>query len=212
MVRAVFFDVANTLLYKPDFFPSVANVLKKHGHTIELTELELRHKLLSEFYTFPDKTSREFYLEFNADFLLSIGIAPSKELLDELFSACSYLPWKAFTDTVFLSELALPLGVFSNWDTSLSQKLKEHFNVDFKWIFGSANSGIRKPSPAFFEQAFSLTDLAPEEILYVGDSLKLDVIPASSLGIKSVLIDRSGIYPSTSCDRIRNISELVNYL
>jgi FMN phosphatase YigB (HAD superfamily) len=212
MVRAVFFDVANTLLYKPEFFPIVANVLNKYRHHIDLTELEIRHKLLSEFYTFPDKTSREFYLGFNTDFLLSLGISPTPELLDDLFSACSYLPWNAFSDTAFLSEIAIPIGVFSNWDTSLSQKLKEHFDVEFQWIFGSANTGIRKPSLAFFEQSFSKTGIAPEEMLYVGDSLKLDVIPASSLGIKSVLIDRSGIYSNASCERISNMYELINFL
>lgn len=212
MVKAVFFDVANTLLHKPDFFPIVSNILKKHGHSIPLFELELRHKLLSEFYIFPDKTSREFYLGFNTDFLLSLGIYPIPELLEDLFNGCSYLPWKAFTDTAFLSEIPLPIGIFSNWDTSLSQKLKENFDLEFQWIFGSANTGIRKPAIAFFEQAFSQTGLLPEEILYVGDSLKLDVIPAKSLRIKSVLIDRSGIYPNTSCEHISNMSELINFL
>ena len=38
----------------------------------------------------------------------------------------------------------------------------------------------------------------PEEIIYIGDSLKLDIEPAFKLGMKPYLIDRNNDYPFSS--------------
>ena len=116
MVRAVFFDVANTLLDKPSLYSRMQEVLNRHGHVIPTSVLIKQHRLLSELVTFPDKTSRDFYLVFNTELLLSMGIVPGEQLVSELFDSCTYLPWAPFDDTVFLDEIDKPLGVLSNRD------------------------------------------------------------------------------------------------
>src|SRR3954471_5882027 len=94
--KYILFDAANTLIHKPAVWEKMPAVLERHGITIAIDKLKYNHKLLSEIIDFPDRTSCEFYTEFNRQLLLSLGIIPTPALLDELFSACKGLPWEKF--------------------------------------------------------------------------------------------------------------------
>ncbi|WP_152267602.1 HAD family hydrolase [Agriterribacter humi] len=212
MIKAVFFDVANTLLYKPDLFNRIGDVLKKNGYTVKQNSLIQKHKLLSEVFAFPDKTSKEFYTSFNTELLYLLGIPANETLVREIFEACSYLPWQPFEDTPFIQTIQQPVGVLSNWDDTLPGKLKEHFAFPFSWILGSQLKGVRKPDPAFFTMMIESAACDPKEILYVGDSLKLDIAPALQAGINAVLIDRADIFENSPVKRITNLAQLEKYL
>lgn len=207
-VKAVFFDVANTLLHKPGLYPAMLGTLRAHGADVPARLLLERHRLLSEIVMFPDRTSRHFYDEFNAHLLRSLGIAPTDSLLDDLFSACSYLPWEAFPDTSELESLALPIGILSNWDASLQERLSMLDPISPRWIFGSSQQRLRKPDPAFFRLAIDAAGIPPGEIAVVGDSLRLDIEPALRLGMQAFLVDRDDLYPTATVQRIRHFGEI----
>jgi HAD superfamily hydrolase (TIGR01549 family) len=57
-------------------------------------------------------------------------------------------------------------------------------------IASSARWGVHKPSPAFFEQIISVVGSPPEDIVYVGDRLDNDILPAAEAGMKTVFIRR----------------------
>lgn len=212
MIKAVFFDVANTLLDKPDLYINIQGVLTKHGHAVAPAVLKERHRLLSEVILFPDKTSREFYVTFNSHLLFSLGIIPTPQLLDDVFAACTYLPWQPFEDVSALTDITLPKGVISNWDRSLPEKLKTFIPLEFQWILGSEEMQVRKPEPAFFERALAHAGLKPDDVLYIGDSIKLDIQPALALGIRAVLIDRLDLYAGSSLERVRSFHDLRRFL
>jgi FMN phosphatase YigB (HAD superfamily) len=71
---------------------------------------------------------------------------------------------------------------------------------------------VRKPSLEFYRNVLLYSNLRADEVLYVGDSIKLDIQPALLLGIKAVLIDRLDLYPNAAVNRIRTMSELQQYL
>ncbi|TAF34974.1 MAG: HAD family hydrolase [Cytophagales bacterium] len=208
----IFFDVANTLLHKPDLFPNINSVLEKYHYHMPLSHLKKVHKLVSEVFVFPDKTSKEFYLAFNTDFLLSLGVLPTPALLDDIFNACTYLGWKPFEDTSILASLKHPLGIISNWDKSLPEKLKTYFDINFERIFTSEIAQLKKPDIRFYERALANLGYAPEQVLYVGDSLKLDILPALKLGIKAVLLDREDAYPYYKGHKINDLSQIKSFI
>lgn len=208
----VVFDVAGTLLSKPLVYEKISAVLLESGKEIPLEEIVYKHKLVSEFFVFPDKTSKDFYQTFNAEFLMALGVIPKVTLLNKLFESCTYLPWVPFEDTKFISGISLPKGILSNWDLSLKEKLDSFFPNMFDNILGSAERGIRKPQIEFYQLLISQLGVAPDRIIYIGDSLRLDIIPATQLGIKAILIDRDNVYPFTGVDRIKSMSELDKYL
>lgn len=212
MKKAIFFDVANTLLHKPSLFSNIHDVLRDHGIEMDTGRLQDRHKILSECTKFPDKTHRKFYDKFNSELLRALGILPTRSLLDGIFERCSYLPWRAFDDTAVLSEIRLPVGIISNWDSTLSEKLKTLLPYEFKWIIGSKVEGKRKPDPGFFRKIVAYTGYSPSDIIIVGDSVKLDIEPANKIGMQAILIDRTGFYESGNVPRITSLTEILDYL
>ena len=211
-MKYLLFDAANTLIYKPNIWERILKVLQDNGYKINETELKLRHKLLSEIINFPDTTSRGFYEEFNSELLMALGIIPDENLLKELFEACSYLPWKAFDDCEEIKKLDIKKAVVSNFNSSLQEKLEGLIGENiFNEYIVSEKETLRKPSLEFYARALEKLNAEAGEIIYIGDSLKLDIIPAKKLGIKALLIDRDNIYPSAK-DRITNFSEIKNYL
>lgn len=210
-IEYIFFDVAGTLLYKPELYTKIQMVLKANGFLFEIAEIKEKHKILSEAISFPDRTNQDFYTNFNAELLFSLGVLPDEELLKKLFSACSYLPWEKFEDTKILSELQVPIGVISNFNSSLRTKLESFFGSIFQNIFVSEELGVAKPAKRFYEIAAEKVDVQPERILYLGDSLKLDVKPALEVGFKPLLIDREDLFPNSKY-AISSLLEIKNFL
>ena len=143
---------------------------------------------------------------------MALGIIPNENLLKELFEACSYLPWQAFDDCEEIRKLDIKKAVVSNFNSSLQEKLEGLIGENiFDEYIVSEKENLRKPSLDFYTRAIEKLNAEASEIIYIGDSLKLDIIPARKLGIKALLIDRDNIYPSAK-DRITNFSEIINYL
>jgi FMN phosphatase YigB (HAD superfamily) len=193
-IRYILFDASNTLIHKPRLWPAIQSVLTKYGYSIQEEKLKLHHKLLSEVIEFPDRTSEAFYKYFNSELLMSFGIVPNEELLNQFFSACSYLPWERFNDTNWLDTCKLPIGVLSNFHNNLPDILNKLFGNIFSNIIVSETLEIRKPDMAFYQNALSQIGLQAREILYVGDSMKLDILPSKNIAFETYLIDRFDIY------------------
>lgn len=62
-----------------------------------------------------------------------------------------------------------------------------------EWDFGvfSGIVGVEKPDPKIYQIALEKAgNVAPEEVLHIGDSMRKDYIPARSVGMHAVLLDR----------------------
>ena len=62
-----------------------------------------------------------------------------------------------------------------------------------EWDFGvfSGLEGVEKPDPRIYEIALERAgNIAPEETLHIGDSLRKDYFPAKSVGMHALLLDR----------------------
>lgn len=60
--------------------------------------------------------------------------------------------------------------------------LKEYFDV----VVGYDMTGYKKPHHAPFECALSLLECQPHDAMYVGDSIRRDIDPASAIGMTAV--------------------------
>lgn len=118
-----------------------------------------------------------------------------------------------------LRERGILVGLVSNIDrdqlTYLSQAagLSGHFD----WMLSSEEARSCKPDLAIFEEAIRRTGCAPQETVFVGDTLAQDIAGANRVGMRSVLLwhrdDRS---PPADGPRprhiIRRIPELLEPL
>ncbi|GIH76507.1 HAD family hydrolase [Planobispora longispora] len=57
-------------------------------------------------------------------------------------------------------------------------------------VYTSDGWGVAKPDPAFFAEVVAVSGREPGEILYVGDRLDNDVLPARAAGMRTALIRR----------------------
>ncbi|MBA3704403.1 MAG: HAD family hydrolase [Bacteroidetes bacterium] len=210
-IKYILFDAANTLIHKPLLWKNLQSSLTKFSYKVPDEILKRNHKLISECLQFPDRTSKEFYKAFNSELLYSLGISPSQELLDDIFASCSYLPWEKFSDTSVIDSLNLPIGILSNFNNSLKVTINKEFGELFKHVFISENYGVAKPNPDFYKIVVKETGFTPSEILYIGDSIKLDMEPAIKISLNTLLIDRDGLYPIYK-NRITSLEQLTLYL
>jgi HAD superfamily hydrolase (TIGR01549 family) len=211
MIQYIFFDVAGTLLGKPTLYSIIQNTLQDFGHVVSIDEIKSKHKLLSEVIHFPDRTDKAFYEKFNSELLYLLGIVPEEAIVNSIFKNCTYLPWEAFDDTQILKEINLPMGVISNFNTSLKDKLEQFFGPVFQDVFVSEELEVAKPNIEFYQKALEKIPFVAHEVLYVGDSIKLDLEPASKLGFKVLIIDRDHFYPNSK-NKISNLTEITQFL
>jgi len=212
MIRYIFFDLGNTLIYKPGVYEEIQKVLAYYNIKVPLEYLILRHKLLSEIIDFPDKTNKDFYINFNKKLIDILGVAVNYSISEEIFTRCDNIEWKAFDDVSILKKIEIPMGIISNWDKTLEEKLKILHPISFDTTIGSQIYGFRKPDSGLFNLALEKTGCKAEEVIFVGDSIFLDYRPAYNSGMKAILIDRFNIYPYFNGNKIRTMNELTNYL
>jgi putative hydrolase of the HAD superfamily len=85
---------------------------------------------------------------------------------------------------------ALYLGLVSNIDDDQLEHLIELAEIGelFDSALSSEQASSCKPDPAIFEEAVQRAGCAPDEALFVGDTLAQDIAGANRAGLRSVLL------------------------
>ncbi|MFJ8627483.1 HAD family hydrolase [Kitasatospora sp. NPDC093550] len=82
------------------------------------------------------------------------------------------------------------LAIAGNQTVRAGRILRDLFTADVDLIGTSDDWGASKPDLAFFERVAEVVPADPGEILYVGDRLDNDVLPAARAGMRTALIRR----------------------
>jgi putative hydrolase of the HAD superfamily len=227
-VRAVFFDVGNTLLYP---YPSVSevcrDVLLNAGHVRDVGAIDRLMPLVDAYYEDRYREDDTFWTDeaetsgvwvgMYALLCRELGIDEDAEVLarrvyDEFGDPAR---WRAFDDVrpAFerLRGRGLRLGVISNWDQRLESVLEGlGLGAMLDAVVSSAAVGLHKPDPRIFELACERVGVEPGAAVHVGDHHYADVLGARSVGMTPVLIDRfSGECP---IDGVRTLADVEDYL
>jgi putative hydrolase of the HAD superfamily len=117
-----------------------------------------------------------------------------------------------------LSRRGVRLGVVSNADGTVEARLRELAicqvgagpGVPVEVVIDSHCVGVEKPDPAIFDFALRAMDLDPARCLYVGDSVRNDVLGSRAAGLVPVLMDPEGLHPAGDHARVRGLDELLD--
>ncbi len=86
-----------------------------------------------------------------------------------------------------------PLVLVSNFYGNIEAVLRDyHLALYFKAIIESATAGVSKPDPAIFQLGINQLELSPQEIVVIGVSYVNDIVPAASLGCKTIWLKGTG--------------------
>jgi HAD superfamily hydrolase (TIGR01549 family) len=88
-----------------------------------------------------------------------------------------------------LEALAVPAWIAGNQPPAARQSLME-LDLPIRAIINSSDLGVEKPDPAFFAGVAAAVGVRVDRILYVGDRLDNDVLPAKAAGMRTVLMRR----------------------
>lgn len=135
------------------------------------------------------------YREVLAQTIRGIGTDFGVDIVDDAARgfAKSVGDWPAFPDsTAALRRLGqrFKLAVITNCDNDLFAASNERLGVRFDWVITAEKARSYKPSVRNFELAFATIPISRERILHVAQSLYHDHVPAKSLGMTTVWIDR----------------------
>lgn len=151
--------------------------------------------------------------------LARAGVAPSPATAAALGELHAYhtasnlwehLPGAVVPAVQALRDQRLRLVVVSNANGTLRAHL-DRLGVThcFDHILDSADEGVEKPDPRFFEIALSRSGARKETTIHVGDLYHVDVAGARAAGLRGVLFDEADLRPDADCPRVRTLDELV---
>lgn len=211
MIKVIFFDLGNTLMYfdapQQEILDQADKAMVKYiasaGYILDFTQFFNEFKSrIHEYYHERDTD----LIEYTAEFVLRQTLAifgytdPPQEhvklALNALYSV-TQTHWQPEEDAVnSMQELrsdGLRLGLISNASNANDVDVlidKGNFCPFFDQILVSAAVGFRKPHPRMFELALDFFKVAPYEAVMVGDTLDADILGANRMGINSVWITR----------------------
>ena len=219
MIKALFFDVGNTLL-----FPSPDRMLRAlHERQIFPSPELLRaieRKTKREFDGLGESShtvDHGFWNIYYSHLLNELGIQDDS-ICSELVSctriSANWCDIRPHTREV-LERLGrkYPLGVISNADGKIAEILGRCGIADcFKTITDSGIVGKEKPHPAIFDAAVRSLGVTPEESLYTGDVYSVDYLGATRFGMQAVLFDVAGAYKDDGLPRVESLEQLESML
>lgn len=171
-VRAVFFDVGETLVDEERAWRAVAEAAGVAPHALWAAlgvtiERGVEHHAVWEL----------------------VGKEPPARVA-ELYAL---VPGDLYPDAIpclrRCREAGLVVGIAGNQPASAEAMLREA-DVPADIVASSASWGVAKPDSAFFARIVEETGLRPAEIAYVGDRVDNDVAPAAAAGMVAVHLRR----------------------
>jgi len=201
--RAVFFDVDFTLIYPGPRFQASGyeEFCARHGMKVDPARFD---RAVSEAATGLDPRDDiydpQLYVDYTKRIIEGMGgsgpavDAAAREIYDE-WSACHHFTMYDDVPDV-LREIhadGIKIGLISNSHRCLAS-FQTHFELEglFDVTVSSIEHGYMKPHRSIFEAALRGVHVQPAEAVMVGDSLTQDVDGARRLGMRGVLVARSG--------------------
>jgi 2-haloacid dehalogenase len=93
------------------------------------------------------------------------------------------------------------LAIISNIDDEFFACTRKHLGVEFDAVITAQQVQSYKPSITNFRLALDRLGVDPDHLLHVGQSIYHDVLPAQSLGITTVWVNRRSARPGIGAVR-----------
>jgi len=203
---SISFDCYGTLIdWESGILPALRRVLGSHGQSQSVSDaaiLELYGEFEAEAESGPYQSYRDVLQSVVRAFADRFHFeASSAEILSLQESVHA---WPPFPDTVAaLRELhkRYKLVVISNIDDDLFAETRKHLGVEFDGVITAERARSYKPSLNNFQMALRALALSPDRLLHAAQSIYHDVVPARSLGISTVCVNRKSARPGIGAVR-----------
>ena len=218
--RAVFFDVDFTLIYPGPRFQASGyhDFCARHGIPVDPSAFDRAvAEAASGLDPGDDIYDVELYVDYTKRIIEGMGgrgpavAVVAREIYDE-WAACQHFTMYDDVPDVLraLHASGLKMGLISNSHRCLAS-FQTHFDLQglFAVTVSSVEHGYMKPHRSIFEAALRAARVEAAEAVMVGDSLTHDVDGARRLGMRGILVARSGpVTAPPDVPVIRSLHEL----
>lgn len=201
---AVLFDIDDTLFSTTEFARSARNnaVRAMIEAGLGLSESVVRAELDEVIAEFSSNYDRHFdkllqrlrpsaLRDINPALIVAAGVAG--------YHDTKFRELKPFPDVIplldGLGRAGLRRGIVTHgWTSKQAEKIVRLgllSHIDRNAVFISDQIGISKPNPKLYQTALSDLRLAPDRVMYVGDSPAHDITPPAKLGMVTVWAKRA---------------------
>jgi 2-haloacid dehalogenase len=190
------FDCYGTLInWEEGILGCFHNLLAAHGRDADdATILRLYGDFEAAAEQGEFRPYREILQAVVAGFAEEFGFVATDRQAQSL--AESLKEWNPWPDTVSALkefEKKFRLAIISNVDDDLFAATRPKLNVEFNEVVTAQQARAYKPALKIFEVALRRLGVSTDRILHVGQSIYHDVIPAQSLGIATVWVNRPSV-------------------
>lgn len=221
MTRGIFFDLGGTLFsyrHVPRAtVPLLLEAVRRLGVTAAPDKIKTAYTTASHDVTHA-YADRAYYLHrdfFHDTFMRFADLLEAshdeavhdwyREAHREAMVDCLVLKEDCIETLAQLRARKLYLSVVSNIDDDMLQPLIEREGLARYFDHWTSSEAAQscKPDRRFFEHALELAGIAPEEVLFVGDSPEHDIIGAAAVGMRTALIVDGGMPPPLQTGRVQ---------
>ena len=202
--RAVFFDVDFTLIYPGPAFQGhgYAEACARHGVSVDAARFETAVAAASvTLHNDGGVYDPAIFIDYTRRIIEGMGgsgpgaHAAARDLNAE-WAACHHFTLYEEVPEVLRSLRAegFTIGLISNTQRSLVT-FERHFELDglFDVAISSSDHGYMKPHPSILEEGLRQAGVSAREAVMVGDSVPHDIAGALRLGMRGILVARSGL-------------------
>ena len=198
MVKAVFIDFYGTVVHEDGaVIKKISQEIFDTGNVEDKSEIgsywwnEFQSAFISAYGT-DFVTQRELeYQSLHKTIQYFHSTADANLLSNQMFE--HWIKPPIFEESKqFFEDCPVPIYVVSNIDREDILSAIEFHGLKPAGIFTSEDAKSYKPRKELFEFALKSTGLSAEQVVHIGDSLSSDVKGASSVGINTIWINRSG--------------------
>jgi 2-haloacid dehalogenase len=192
------FDCYGTLInWEAGIFSALRPVLSAHKKEIDDATLL---KLYGDFEQRSEQGAFRPYREVLKSVVRQFGdelqfTPTTKEARALSDSLPSWRPWPDTVVALRQLKTRFRLAILSNVDDDLFARTRPQLEVDFDEVITAQQAQAYKPSLKIFELALSRINAPAHRVLHVGQSIYHDVIPAQSLGLTAVWVNRRSARP-----------------
>ncbi|MBX5327519.1 MAG: HAD family hydrolase [Candidatus Bathyarchaeia archaeon] len=220
-MKAVLFDLGDTLIKTPCIVTNFQKILKTHGiyraQEEILTAYEESEKLLS--MELMKTMFDEFWIKRNNLFLEKLGVFGridlAKTIAEEWWDHADVSLYPDVNETpIELKRRGIKMGIITNGLQSDLAKLlaKTGLNTNaFDIIITVDPIGFMKPEREIFHHALEKIQVLPKEALFVGDTIEYDYKGAKNAGLQALVIDRDGKI-NENIEKIRDLREILAFV
>ena len=204
LFTTISFDCYGTLIdWESGILPVLRRLLAEHRQNLaDAAILELFGEFEAQAETGAYQSYRSVLESVIRQFGIRCGFEPSPADVRALHE--SVPSWRPFSDTAAglqRLEKRFRLCVISNIDDDLFAETRKHLGVEFTGVITAQQARSYKPSINNFRIALGKLGIDPGRLLHAAQSIYHDVIPAQSLGIRTVWVSRKSARPGIGAVR-----------